>query len=82
MGVIIKHGAPQESILGSLFSILYKNYFSVIVNRKLKSVLCADDNDFTFTNSKLENVKTDIQAVIEYLNKWLKVISVQAWTGP
>lgn len=51
----------------------------MIINRKLKSVLCADDNDFTFTNFILENVKTDIQVVFEYLSKWLKAISVQAW---
>jgi len=62
--------------------ILYRNNLSVIINRKLKSVLCADDKDFTFTNSKLENVKTDIQIEFEYLSKWLKVISVQVWTGP
>jgi hypothetical protein len=54
----------------------------VIINTKLKSALCAEDIDFTFTNSKLENVKTDIQVLFEYLSKWLKVTSVQAWTGP
>jgi hypothetical protein len=78
---VIKHGAPQGSVLVSLFFIPYKNYLSVIINRKLKLVLCAESNDFTFTNSKLENVKTDIQVVFEHLNKWLKAISVQAWTG-
>jgi len=49
----------------------------VIINRKFKSVLSADDNDFTLTNSKLANVKTYTQVVIEYLNKWWKIISVQ-----
>ena len=69
---VIKHGVPQDLILHPLYFILYKNDTSVIINRYSKPILSADDTGLILAICNLEDFKTDIKIVFEYLNKWLK----------
>jgi hypothetical protein len=47
---LVKHGAPEGSILGPLFCLLYINDLPTLTAESAKLVLYADDTSFIITN--------------------------------
>jgi hypothetical protein len=68
----IKHGVPQDSILGPLLFLLYINDLPKIINNKSLLILFSDDTSILFTSSKLSNYNKDIHTVFKLINKWFK----------
>ena len=70
---VLKHGVQQGSILGPLHFPLYINDLPKIINGRSKPILFAVDRSIIFTNSNLDNFKSNIKFKFESLNKWFKV---------
>jgi hypothetical protein len=56
-------------MLGPLLFLLYIHDLSETINVKSKPTLFEGDTSLIFTNSNLEDFKSDIKIIFEYLNK-------------
>jgi len=67
---MIKHGAPQGSILGPTLFLLYINDLPAVINKKAIPVLFADDTSILCIHHNLMEYHVDIETVFENVNRW------------
>jgi hypothetical protein len=72
----IRHGIPQDSILGPLLFLLYIDDLPNFVKNKSKPILFGDNTSIVVTNSNPTDFISDTTTVFEYLNKWFTAISL------
>jgi hypothetical protein len=65
----VKHGVPQELILGPL---LFLVYLSRTINKVAKSILFADDTSIVISNTNLEEFKSNINLVMNQTINWFQ----------
>ena len=61
---LIKHGAPQGSVLGPLMFLIYINDLPITLNKIATSVIFADDTSIIITKSN----KTDFKNALQQTN--------------
>ena len=70
----MKHGVPQDSILGSLYFLLSINDLSKIISDKSNPVLFTDDTSSIITNSNPLGFRNNNNEVFRERNEWFMVI--------
>ncbi|GFG36035.1 hypothetical protein Cfor_03721 [Coptotermes formosanus] len=68
----VKHGVPQDSILGPLFFLVYVNDLPKITATDAKISLYANDTSIIVTKPNLEDFKITVNEIFLDINKWLK----------
>ena len=66
---IMKHGVPQESALGSLFSIVYTTDLPLRINSILESVLYADDTSVIISSRNFKDFCSVSNLILSHMNK-------------
>ena len=69
---IIRHGAPQGSVVGPLVFIVYFNYFPCIINKISHTILCADDTNILVSSSDLNELNSKLNSVLCWISKWFQ----------
>jgi hypothetical protein len=67
----IKHGVPQESILGPLLFLFYISDLPKAINDKSIPVLLADDTSILITSPNKNYFQIKITAAFNFINEWL-----------
>jgi hypothetical protein len=70
--VLIKHGVPQDSVLGPLLFCLYVNDLPKIINNKSIPILFARDTSILFIHSNITEFNANTHTVSEIINNWFK----------
>jgi len=65
---VIKHRVPQDSILGPILFLLYKNDLPAVINKKAITVLFADDTSILFTHHNTMEFHMNIDTVLGNVN--------------
>jgi hypothetical protein len=70
----VKHGVPQGSILGPLFSLIHINYLPTLSNKHTEILLYADDTSITVNSPSPYNYQNIIKDIFCSINKCFKEI--------
>ena len=70
----VKHGVPQGSILGPLFSLIDINYLPTLSNRNIEMLLYADDTSITVNIPNPHNYQIIMKEIFCSINKCFKEI--------
>ena len=68
----VRHGIPQDSVLGPLLFLLYVNDLPKIINKTSQPISFADDTSILFAHSTLIDFNKNIYIVFTTLNEWLR----------
>jgi len=68
-----KQGAPQGSILGPIFFLIYINDLPRLAPTGTKILLYADDTSIIVTSPNLENYEKQINKIFRGINYWFKL---------
>ena len=72
VGGEIKHGVPQDCILGFLFFLIYVTELPALLKRNTKSFLYTDDTTRTVNSPKPYNYQIIVEDMFCNINKWFK----------
>jgi hypothetical protein len=65
-------GAPQTSVLGPLFFLIYINYLPGMINPILSSTLFAYDTNIIFVHHNSNSFKEKIEEITLRISKWFQ----------
>ena len=69
---IVRHGAPQGSVLGPLLFHVCINDFSCIINEISHTILFADDTNILIHFSDLNELNSKLNSVLFCISKWFQ----------
>ena len=68
----VRHGVPQDSVLGPLLFNVYTNNFPCIIKKISRIILFADDTNILVSSSDLNELNSKLNSVLCCISKWLQ----------
>ena len=69
---VVRHGDPQESVLGPLLFNVYINDFPCIINKVSHTILFADDTNILVSSNDINELNSKLNSVLHCIYKWFQ----------